>query len=113
MNASRITLVGAGLVGPLLAIFLARRGHKVTIYERRADLRKTHVEGHRSINLALANRGIAALERAGLMEVIRPIILPMAGRMLHDEKGQLTFLPYGHRPHEVIYSVSRGKLNEL
>jgi kynurenine 3-monooxygenase len=109
--AKEITLVGAGLVGSLLAVFLARRGFPVTIHERRPDLRKAAISAGRSINLALANRGIAALERAGLLEAIRPILIAMAGRMIHDEQGQLTFLPYGHRPHEVIYSVSRGALN--
>lgn len=106
-----VTLVGAGLVGSLLSVFLARRGYAVTIYERRPDLRKTNISAGRSINLALANRGMAALEKAGVLDALRPILIPMAGRMLHDEAGQLTFLPYGHRPHEVIYSVSRGELN--
>jgi kynurenine 3-monooxygenase len=111
MKERQITLIGAGLVGSLLAVFLARRGYRVTLYERRADSRKTEIDGGRSINLALANRGIVALQHAGIMDSLRPIILPMAGRMLHDEQGKLTFLPYGHRPHEVIYSVSRGELN--
>lgn len=111
MKKDSITLVGAGLVGSLLAVFLARRGYLVTIYERRFDLRKSKISAGRSINLALANRGMAALEKAGLLDAIRPILLPMAGRMLHDEQGQTTFLPYGHRPEEVIYSVSRGGLN--
>lgn len=107
-----ITLVGAGLVGPLLGVFLARRGYAITIYERRPDPRSASIAAGRSINLALANRGMVALERAGLLDAIRPILLPMAGRMLHDEKGQTTFLPYGHRPEEVIYSVSRNELNK-
>jgi kynurenine 3-monooxygenase len=112
MNPETISLIGAGLVGPLLAVFLARRGFSVTIYERRPDLRQAKISAGRSINLALANRGLVALERVGLADAIRPILLPMAGRMLHDEDGRLTFLPYGHRPNEVIYSVSRGGLNE-
>ncbi|MFT3883734.1 MAG: NAD(P)/FAD-dependent oxidoreductase [Gemmatales bacterium] len=112
MKSNSITLVGAGLVGSLLAVFLARRGFGVTIYERRSDLRKTSISAGASINLALANRGMAALERAGLLDAIRPILLPMAGRMLHIEHGHTSFLPYGHRPEEVIYSVSRGLLNQ-
>ena len=107
-----ITLIGAGLVGSLLGVFLARRGYAVTIYERRPDLRKAGITAGRSINLALANRGMVGLQRAGLLEALRPILLPMAGRMLHDEQGQTSFLPYGHRPEEVIYSVSRGGLNQ-
>jgi len=108
-----ITLVGAGLAGSLLAIFLARRGHRVTLLERRPDPRKAGASGGRSINLALANRGIAALEEVGVMEKIRPALIPMAGRMLHDEQGRLKLIPYGNKPHEVISSVSRAGLNAL
>ena len=112
-DTEEITLVGAGLAGTLLAIFLARRGHRVTIHERRPDPRKGLDSAGRSINLALANRGIHALEAAGLMDRIRPAMIPMTGRMLHDEQGRLRMIPYGSRPHEVIYSVSRGGLNSL
>ena len=104
-----VTLVGAGLAGSLLAIFLARRGQRVTLLERRPDPRKTPAgapgSAGRSINLALANRGIAALEEVGVMEKIRPTLIPMAGRMLHDEEGRLKLIPYGNKPHEVIYSA--------
>ena len=110
-----ITLVGAGLAGSLLAIFLARRGYRVTLLERRLDPRKqsTATAAGRSINLALANRGIAALEEVGVMESVRPGLIPMAGRMLHDEEGRLRLIPYGNKPHEVIYSVSRAGLNAV
>ena len=112
-NTPEITLVGAGLAGSLLAVFLARRGHRVTLLERRADPRKAGASGGRSINLALANRGIAALEEVGVMEAVRAALIPMVGRMLHDEQGRLKLIPYGNKPHEVIYSVSRGGLNAL
>jgi kynurenine 3-monooxygenase len=118
-DTPEITLVGAGLAGSLLAIFLARRGYRVTLIERRPDPRKASTaaapltSAGRSINLALANRGITALEEVGVMESIRPELIPMAGRMLHDEEGQLRLVPYGNKPHEVIYSVSRAGLNTL
>jgi len=114
-DTSEITLVGAGLAGSLLAIFLARRGHRVMLLERRPDPRKMpeSISAGRSINLALANRGIAALEEVGVMESLRPELIPMAGRMLHDEEGRLRLIPYGNKPHEVIYSVSRAGLNRL
>jgi kynurenine 3-monooxygenase len=114
-DTPEITLVGAGLAGSLLAIFLARRGHRVTILERRLDPRKTvaPASAGRSINLALANRGIAALEEVGVMERVRPELIPMVGRMLHDEDGRLKLVPYGNKPHEVIHSVSRAGLNAL
>jgi kynurenine 3-monooxygenase len=116
-DTAEITLVGAGLAGSLLAIFLARRGYRVTLLERRMDPRPRKTEAStsagRSINLALANRGIAALEEVGVMESVRAGLIPMAGRMLHDEEGRLRLIPYGNKPHEVIYSVSRAGLNEL
>ena len=112
-DTPEITLVGAGLAGSLLAIFLAKRGHRVTLLERRPDPRKSGAAGGRSINLALANRGITALEEVGVMESVRPELIPMAGRMLHDEQGRLKLIPYGNKPHEVIYSVSRAGLNSL
>src|SRR5438046_304925 len=116
-DTSQITLVGAGLAGSLLAIFLARRGYRVTLLERRPDPRKPSTRGPtsagRSINLALANRGIVALEEVGLMESLQSALIPMAGRMLHDEEGRLRLIPYGNKPHEVIYSVSRAGLNAL
>ena len=112
-DTPEITLVGAGLAGSLLAIFLARRGYRVTLLERRLDPRKTEGSAGRSINLALANRGISALEEVGVMDSVRSALIPMAGRMLHDEEGNLKLIPYGNKPHEVIYSVSRGGLNTL
>ena len=107
-----VTILGGGCTGPLLAILLARRGHAVRIYERRADPRRNALPAGRSINLALAARGIAGLERGGLMDAVRPLLLPMRGRMVHDVAGPARFLPYGQRPHELLWSVSRAGLNE-
>ena len=87
-STPEITLVGAGLAGSLLAVFLARRGHRVALLERRPDPRIAGAAGGRSINLALANRGIAALEEVGAMDTVRSALIPMVGRMLHDEEGR-------------------------
>jgi kynurenine 3-monooxygenase len=108
-----INIVGAGLAGALLAVLLARRGFKVSLYDRRPDPRQADAEGGRSINLALAARGIRALERAGVMERIQPLLIPMRGRMVHDTSGATTLQPYGQREHEVIYSVGRAALNRV
>ena len=106
----RIAIIGAGLVGSLQAIYLAKRGYQVDIYEGRSDMRKQEMSAGRSINLALSNRGWKALEKAGVEEVIRKTAIPMYGRMMHDEKGNTTYQPYG-KEDEAIYSVSRGGLN--
>jgi kynurenine 3-monooxygenase len=108
-----INIVGAGLAGALTAVLLARRGFKVTLYERRPDPREANAESGRSINLALAARGIGALERAGVMDRITPLLIPMRGRMVHDASGSASLQSYGQREHEVIYSVGRAALNRV
>lgn len=113
MRAQPVSIVGAGLAGPLLALLLARRGFTVTVYERRRDPRAGTAEAGRSINLALAARGIRALEHAGIMDRVRPLMILMRGRMVHELGAPPALLPYGQRPHEVIYSVGRGALNRL
>jgi kynurenine 3-monooxygenase len=112
-SSGPINLVGAGLAGALLAVLLARRGFKTTLYERRPDPRAANAESGRSINLALAARGIRALERAGVMDRIAPLLIPMRGRMVHDASGSASLQSYGQREHEVIYSVGRAALNRV
>ena len=111
MPHSRVAIVGAGLTGPLLAIFLARRGHQVTLYERRPDPRRADLDAGRSINLALSVRGIDALERAGLAEAVLAQALPMRGRVLHDTAGALAYQSYSADGQRAINSVSRAGLN--
>jgi kynurenine 3-monooxygenase len=107
----KITLIGAGLNGPLLAVLLMQRGFAVEIFERRSDRRRVPISAGRSINLALSTRGIHALQQAGLWEGMRSIIIPMKGRMMHSVNGELTFQPYGKNESEVINSISRAELN--
>lgn len=106
-----VTIVGAGLVGSLLSIYLSKRGYNVKVYERRDDMRKEDTVAGRSINLALSDRGIKALEEVGLMEEIRKICIPMHGRYLHNADGTTAFQPYG-KEGQFINSVSRGELNK-
>jgi kynurenine 3-monooxygenase len=113
VRARHLNIVGAGLAGPLLAILLARRGLSVTLYERRRDPRSAAPEAGRSINLALAARGIGALEQAGLMPQVQPLLIAMRGRMVHEPAGAAVLQPYGQREEEVIYSVGRSALNRV
>jgi kynurenine 3-monooxygenase len=106
----RVAVVGAGLVGSLLSIFLNRRGYSVTLIERRGDMRTSPDGEGRSINLALSNRGIRALNEVGLAEAIKKVTIPMHGRTMHDPNGKISFLPYG-RQGQFINSVSRSGLN--
>jgi len=106
-----ITIVGAGLVGALLATLLAQRGFTVTVFERRPDPRKAGFIGGRSINLALAERGWHGLRLAGLAETLQPLAVMMRGRMVHHRDGRTELLRYGRDDREVIWSISRGGLN--
>jgi kynurenine 3-monooxygenase len=108
-----VNVIGAGLAGSLLAILLAKRGFAVTVYERRADPRAGVVENGRSINLALAARGIRGLRLAGVLERVMPLTIAMRGRMVHEYDGSAELQMYGVRPEEVIYSVARADLNRV
>ncbi len=105
-----VSILGSGLVGSLLSLLLAQRGHAVQVYEGRSDPRQNGYSGGRSINLALSDRGWRALEAAGLAPQIRALAIPMHGRMMHSASGELTYQPYGQAG-QSIYSVSRGLLN--
>lgn len=113
MSESRETwlVVGAGLAGTLMSIFLARSGRRVLVYEKRPDPRGGAVDAGRSINLALSTRGLAALAAVGLADDVLAHAVPMRGRMVHNEQGETSFQPYGKDETEVINSVSRAGLN--
>ena len=113
MRAQPINIVGAGMAGSLLAVLLAKRGFAVSLYDKRPDPRQATAERGRSINLALAARGMRALERAGMMDAVRPLLIEMRGRMIHGISGETKLLPYGWKPGEVIYSVGRAALTRL
>lgn len=108
-----IHIIGGGLVGPLMAVYLAKKGFDIKLHERRPDMRKTEVAAGRSINLALTSRGWRALDEVGLKAEVMKIAIPMKGRMLHDAEGKTSFLPYGQKEDEVIYAASRGLLNKV
>lgn len=108
--SEKITIVGGGLSGSLLAIYLAKRGFEINLFERRPDMRKNKISAGRSINLALSTRGLRALERIGLDKAILADAIPMYGRMMHSKQGELAYQPYG-KEGQAINSVSRGRLN--
>jgi kynurenine 3-monooxygenase len=105
-------VVGGGLVGSILAVFLLQRGHQVALFEKRADMRSGTAEGGRSINLVATSRGLHALEEVGLKEEILELTVPVFGRMMHDVEGQLVYQSYSKDNTECNYSVSRAELNQ-
>src|SRR5258706_2115272 len=108
--SDKVTIIGAGLVGSLLSIYLSKRGYRVSVYEKRPDLRKNRISAGKSINLALSDRGWRGLEGVGIADEIRKVAIPMKGRMIHSLDGKLNLQPYG-KEGQAIYSVSRGGLN--
>lgn len=113
MKKNEITILGAGLIGSLMAIYLKRQGLDVSIYDKRPDKRKIpYSEAGRSINMALSQRGWKSLEQVGLTEKVLPYAIPMYGRRIHDEHGETSFIPYG-KANQAIYSISRGNFNQL
>jgi kynurenine 3-monooxygenase len=111
--SDKVHIVGGGLVGPLMAVYLARKGFAVEMHERRADMRRTTVAAGRSINLAVTARGLRSLEEVGLKAEVLKIAIPMKGRMIHDIEGKTSFLAYGQKEDEVIHAASRGLLNKV
>ncbi len=112
MSAPRqLTIVGAGLAGALLATLLARRGWQVEVFERRGDPRVVGYAGGRSINLALAERGLHALRCADAHQAVLDKAVMMRGRMVHPLGQEPQLQRYGRDDSEVIWSVSRGELN--
>ncbi len=111
IEGQHITILGAGLTGSLLAVLLSQRDMRVTLIERQADPRLHTAAAGRSINLAMAARGLRALTRAGLADGISDLMCPMPGRMLHQIDGRTEFQPYSSNPDEVNFSVSRAGLN--
>ncbi len=109
----KIIIVGAGLCGSLLAIRLAQRGYHITLYEKRSDMRIGSADAGRSINLALSDRGLKALEIAGLKDKVLKQTIPMKGRLIHPPAGEKFLSPYSGRPSDWINSVSRPGLNML
>lgn len=107
-----IMIIGAGLVGSLLAVLLRRKGFEVSVYEKRPDIRKIRLDSDRSINLVITSRGLNGLEQAGLLDQALQLSVPIFGRMIHPKAGEYAYQAYGNES-ECNFSISRSKLNEF
>ena len=111
-QSKTIGIVGAGLVGPVIALYLARRGVKVHLYERGPSPSAGPPEGGRSVHLVVSARGFRALAGIGLDGAVREAAIPLSGRAIHPTAGPMRFQPYG-RDDQAIYAVQRGQLNRI
>lgn len=107
--SKKIAIIGSGLVGSLLAIYLKKWGHTITVFDRRPDIRNVEFSG-RSINLAMSNRGWTALREVGIETEIKKIAIPLDKRAMHVVGQDQYFQKYG-KEGEAIWSISRGLLN--
>ena len=111
-RGERVAVVGAGLVGPVAAAILRRRGYRLHVYERGPDPRHVRRRGGASINLTLSARGLAALEEIGLADEVCARSVAASARVVHFADGSLQRLPYGVRG-EALLSIRREELNRL
>jgi kynurenine 3-monooxygenase len=110
VKMENIIVVGAGLVGSLLSVYLARAGFKVSVYERNPDPRTVNLQSDRSINITLCERGLQSLSAVGAAEAVLEFCIPVYGRVIHDRHGESTYQPYGNNQ-EALYSIERKDLN--
>lgn len=113
IHRSDVSIVGAGMSGCVMSIYLARQQHRVDLFERRPDIRTQSLRAGRSINLTLAARAISTLEELGLLDRVLDRTVPLLGRMVHKANGRCVFQSYGNAPYDKIYSITRGLLNSI
>lgn len=108
-TSKNIAIIGSGLVGSLLAIYLKKLGHTITVFDRRPDIRKVQFSG-RSINLAMSNRGWNTLRSVGIEKQVKKLAIPLDKRAMHVVGQPEYYQKYG-KEGEAIWSISRGVLN--
>lgn len=110
-SEKNITIAGAGPVGTLLAVILARHGHQVNLLESRPDSRSHNIYQGKSINIALSDRGWLALESVGIATQVKENAIAMKKRVMHAVDGTISEQAYG-KNEQAIWSVSRSGINE-
>lgn len=107
-----IAIVGSGLVGSLLARLLARRGHEVSVFERRPEPSTAPLSTGRSTHLVISARGWKALDAIDARAEVLPATLPLKGRRIHKLNEGRVFQPYGEKG-QSIYAIHRNTLNRI
>lgn len=110
--ANPIIIVGAGLGGSIMALYLARRNYQIDVYERRPQVELVHPQ-QRSLTVTLSKRGLFALEKVNLLDEVMRLVVPLRGRVVHDRNGATHFVPYGNADHEQLYAIRRHDMNAL
>ncbi len=108
----KIAIVGAGLTGSLLALFLGQQGIKVSVYDKRGDVRKLQSSKKRSLGMSLSTRGRLALKNAKILEELEPTTVAKYGRATHSLNGDVKFQLYGDGT-QYLSTVNRKIVNDL
>jgi kynurenine 3-monooxygenase len=111
-DEGKVVVIGAGLVGSVLAMFLARHGLEVEVFESRPDPRLAAADD-RALHLGIAARGLHALRVLGIDHAVTSHTIPMPGRIVHHSDGRVEHMRYGIRKRERQQSVPRGWLNKI
>ena len=102
-----VLVIGGGLVGSLLAIYLTRQGYRVHLFDRNPDFRSARTPLGKSINLTICERGFTALDRVGAGDLVRAISVPCYGRVIHAVDGSVEYQPYGNRREAIVFPLER------
>lgn len=110
-----VAIVGGGLTGLMCALHLAQRGVVVSVYEKKelGDIEAINGKPGRALTLDLSARGLYALQNVGLLDEVIAQSIPMKCRVIHDEAGDTTELPYGQYAHEEILTCARHRLFQI
>lgn len=110
---TEVTIIGSGLAGTLVTLYLAKRGYKLELFDSRPDIRSVQVDNGRSINLALSCRGITGMAGVGIMSEVEKLMVPMRARAIHEIHGQIRYQAFGRHRDEYINAIQRNRLNQL
>lgn len=89
MKPLDVAIVGSGTAGPATALFLARQGHRVTLYERVAE------PGPVGAGIVLQPSGMAVLAELGLLDDVAARGAPLLGlRAVNPKQRTIVGLNY-------------------
>lgn len=106
MPPQRIAIAGFGIAGGALAVLLARRGHRVTLFERAPAV------GPVGAGFLLQPSGQGVLARMGLLPEVAAASEEIAGLRAFTPSGR-RLITLGNGPHGPALGVHRGLLFEV
>lgn len=113
LKKNSVTIIGSGLAGSFLAVLLAQRGFKVTIYERLSKKDICQAASKRSINIVLFGYAITILKKAKLWDTLKPDLLTLQGTVTHvanTEKPVVSLVDQNKMPY---YTITRSLLANI